>query len=454
LNTEPPDGGPRSAPSLRRVLSTFQLWAIAVGLVISGEYFGWNYGWAVSGTVGFFWATLLVSVFYVAFIFSYTELTTAIPSAGGAASYARRAFGPVGGFVAGFATLVDFLLAPPAIAYALGSYAHFLNEAIPIVPTALGAYVVFITVNLFGIANSARFSVLVTVLSVVELLVFMGLVIPYFRLERFLAHNPPTVGGTELFAGIPFAIWFFVAIEGVAMVAEEVRTPQRTIPRAYLSSIFTLVFLALGVMVLSGGVGDWRQLATIDHPLPEALAMALGPGSAWATLFASLGLFGLIASFHCNTISYSRQIYALAREGYLPRALGDVSDRYRTPHWALLSGGAVGALAIFTGTTDQIIILSALGALVMYGVSMLSLFVLRRKEPELARPFRAPGYPYVPGLALVLAGVCLGAIAYYNPGPTLLFVGLLLAGLLLFVTVGVRYVVPQADLNRSNVPES
>ncbi len=102
-------------PTLRKVISTTQLWAIAVGMVISGEYFGWNYGWAVAGTIGFLIATLIVTVLYLTFIFSYTELTTAIPDAGGPFAYAFRAFGPTGGFLAGFATLVDFLMAPPAI---------------------------------------------------------------------------------------------------------------------------------------------------------------------------------------------------------------------------------------------------------------------------------------------------------------------------------------------------
>ncbi|GAB3545224.1 hypothetical protein [Spirosoma fluminis] len=91
------------------------MWAIAVGMVISSEYFGWNYGWAVAGTIGFLIATLLVRVLYLAFIFSYTELTTAIPDAGGPFAYALRTFGPTGGSIAGFATLVDFLMAPPAM---------------------------------------------------------------------------------------------------------------------------------------------------------------------------------------------------------------------------------------------------------------------------------------------------------------------------------------------------
>ncbi|RIV18438.1 ethanolamine permease [Fibrisoma montanum] len=412
-------------PSLRKVITTTQLWAIAVGLVISGEYFGWNYGWAVAGTVGFLIATLLVTVLYLAFIFSYTELTTAIPEAGGPFAYAFRAFGPTGGFIAGFATLIDFLMAPPAIAAALGAYAHFLNPVLPVLGVAAVSYVVFIGINILGIKEAANFSVIVTVLSVVELLVFMALVAPAFKMDNVLAHNESFgVGG--IFAALPFAIWFYLAIEGVAMVAEEVKDPKKTIPRGYLLSIGTLVVLALGTMLLCAGAGDWRLISQLDYPLPETLALTLGRQNAWAKIFAGLGLFGLIASFHANTIGYSRQLYALARAGYLPRFLAQVNPRFRTPHWSLIVGGLVGLLALFSGTTSQIIILSVIGALMMYIVSLLSLLALRRKEPGLPRPFRTPYYPAVPLIALLLSVICLVAIAYYNPFLSALFAGLML----------------------------
>ena len=112
------------SPQLQRTLGPFQLWAIAVGLVISGEYFGWSYGWASAGTLGFLVTTMAVAAMYIAFIFSFTELTTAIPHAGGPFAYGLRAFGPLGGAVAGFATLVEFLFAPPAISLAIGAYLH------------------------------------------------------------------------------------------------------------------------------------------------------------------------------------------------------------------------------------------------------------------------------------------------------------------------------------------
>lgn len=426
-------------PHLKQAINSVQLWALAVGMVISGEYFGWNYGWETSGTIGFLISTLLVTLMYVTFIFSYTELTAAIPEAGGPFAFATRALGPVGGFVAGFAALVDFLLAAPAIASALGGYLHFLTPQIPVVPAALSMYVIFITVNLFGIKEGARFSLVVTVLSVAELILFMGLILPYFQYDNFTAHNPPTVGFEAIFAGIPFAIWFFVAIEGVAMVAEEVKNPQKTIPRGYISAIVTLVILALGIMILSAGVGDWRQLQNIDHPLPQVLAMVFGQESTWAKIFTSLGLFGLIASFHGNTIGYSRQIFGLARESYLPPVLSRL-NRYQTPHWALIAGGVVGFIAIVSGSTSEIIVMSALGAVVMYAISMVSLLVLRKKEPNLDRPFRTPFYPVFPYIALVLTIFCTAAIVYFNPFTSLLFFGLLCIGLVLFLTIGLKII--------------
>ncbi|GGF24798.1 ethanolamine permease [Hymenobacter cavernae] len=420
---------PADSVGLKKALTPLHLWAIAVGLVISGEYFGWNYGWEVAGPVGFLVATLLITVLYVAFIFSFTELTTAIPHAGGPFAYSYRAFGPIGGFVAGYATLIEFLFAPPAIAFALGSYVHFLYPGLPVLYTALGCYSIFTLINLLGIKESANFSLVVTLLAVGELLLYMGLVAPSFKTSTFLA-NPVPLSAAGVFAALPFAIWFYLAIEGVAMVAEEVEHPRRTIPKGYGYGLFTLVVLALGVMVLTGGVADWRRLSHIDYPLPEALGIVLGKGSRWTKFFASIGLFGLVASFHGTIIGYSRQIFALARSGYLPGSLARLNGR-QTPHRALVAGGAVGCLALLTGKTNQVIVLSVFGAVLMYIMSLLSLFVLRRKEPELVRPFTAPFYPFFPIIALALSLLSLGAMVYYN----LLLGVIFFAGLLLMLGV-------------------
>ncbi len=421
--------------ALKKVLKPIHLWAIAVGLVISGEYFGWNYGWGVSGTIGFLIATLLVTVMYVTFIFSFTELTTSIPQAGGPFAYAHRAFGWWGGLIAGYATLVEFLIAPPAIAFALGSYTHFLYPSITVLQTAFACYVIFIGINMLGIKESATFSLVVTLLAVGELLIYVGIIAPSFSYDTFVT-DPMPFGWSGVFAALPFAIWFYLAIEGVAMVAEEVEDPKRTISKGYILGILTLVVLALAVMIFTGGIAHWKVLSTIDYPLPAALGIVLGRDNSWTQLFASLGLFGLIASFHGTIIGYSRQIFALSRSGYLPAFLGQVNSRFQTPHWALLTGGFIGCVALSLGTTDQVIILAALGAVVMYIISMAALFVLRKKEPNLERPFIVPAYPYFPLVALILSVVCLVAIVWYNLVLSLwFFAGLLvLAGI--FVLTG------------------
>ncbi|HEX5170022.1 MAG TPA: ethanolamine permease [Cyclobacteriaceae bacterium] len=398
---------------LKKALTSIHLWAISVGLVISGEYFGWNYGWGIAGTIGFLIAALVITVMYVTFIFSFTELTTSIPHAGGPFAYSYKAFGPIGGLIAGYATIIEFVFATPAIAFALGSYVHFLYPSIPIISTAVTCYVLFTLINLLGIKESATFTLVVTLLAVIELLIFIGIVAPHFQMKNFMLNALPIKFG-GFFAALPFAIWFYLAIEGVAMVAEEVKDPKKNIPRGYIYGILTLMVLALSVMLFTGGITDWKNLADIDYPLPESIGFVLGKQNAITKLFASIGLFGLVASFHGIIISYSRQIFALARGGYLPEFLSSINHRFRTPHWALAVGGLVGIVTLFTGTTDQIIILSALGAVVMYIISMLSLFKLRSKNPALERPYRAPLYPWFPLIALSLSFVSLIAIVYYN----------------------------------------
>ena len=417
--------------SLKKALTATHLWAIAVGLVISGMYFGWSYGWGVGGTMGLLIATIIVTILYFTFVFSFTELTTSIPNAGGPFAYAFKAMGPLGGFIAGFVTLAEFLLAAPAIAFALGAYFHFLFPGFDVTYTAIGCYVLFTVINLFGIKESAVFTLIVTLLAILGLLLYMVAVAPHFRSDNFL-HNDLPFGWKGIFAALPFAIWFYLAIEGVAMVAEEAKDPQRTIPKGYIYGIVTLIFLTLGVMILTGGITDWQRLSAIDFPLPEGITIVFGSENLFTKVFTAIGLFGLIASFHSIIIGYSRQIFALSRSGYLPPVLSKVHSKTKTPNWALITGGVIGILAILSGTTDKLIILSALGAVVMYIISMICLFMLRKNEPQMERPFKAPFYPVFPFIALLLSAICLVAIVYYNLRLSLLFFGIIIIGAILF----------------------
>ncbi len=184
--------------TLKRTLGSFRLWGIAVGLVISGEYFGWSYGWSQAGTMGFMVVALAVAAMYCAFIFSFTELTTAIPHAGGPFAYAYRAFGPTGGFIAGFATLIEFVFAPPAIAMAIGAYLNVQFPALDPKWVACGAYVIFMTLNILGVGIAATFELIVTLLAIFELLVFMGVVAPGFSWSHFTTNGWAGAGNGAL----------------------------------------------------------------------------------------------------------------------------------------------------------------------------------------------------------------------------------------------------------------
>jgi ethanolamine permease len=164
----------------------------------------------------------------------------------------------------------------------------------------------------------------------------------------------------------------------------------------------------------------------------------VGNNSNWMHMLVWIGLFGLVASFHGIILGYSRQFFALARAGFLPASLAKLS-RFQTPHRAILAGGVIGILAILSDglvnlqgmtLTAAMITMSVFGAIVMYIVSMLSLFKLRRSEPNLERSFRAPGYPIVPGIALVLAVVCLIAMVWFNLVICGIFIGLMAVGAL------------------------
>lgn len=431
---------------LKATLNTWQIWGIAVGLVISGEYFGWSYGWASAGTLGFLATTLFIATMYAAFIFSFTELTTAIPNAGGPFAYAERAFGEFGGYLAGAATLVEFVFAPPAIALAIGAYLNVQFPSLSPKHTAVLAYLVFMAINIIGVRIAASFELFITVLAIIELLVFMAVVAPGFRLSNFVAggwagQESFTAGAFHgMFAAVPFAIWFFLAIEGVAMAAEEAERPSYSIPIAYIAGICTLLALAVGVMLFAGGVGDWRLLANINDPLPQAMKMIVGAASNWLHMLVWLGLFGLIASLHGIIFGYSRQIFALARAGYLPSLFSRIHPSLNTPWIAIVAGGVIGIAAIYSDSwitiggqplTANIVTMSVLGALVMYAVSMFALFRLRRSDPDMARPFRAKLYPFAPISTLLGVAICLASIIYYNRTISLAFCGLLGVGYVL-----------------------
>jgi ethanolamine permease len=411
------------------------LWGLGVGYVISGMYFGWNLGLEKGGTLGLAIATFFIIILYVTFTFSYTELACAIPKAGGGFDYANRALGKDWGFVAGMAQNIEFIFAPPAIAFAIGAYFNLFFPQVHVLTIAIFSYIVFTGLNIYGVKAAALFELAITILAVGELLLFAGISLPHFELKN-LQHNAFPNGWSGVFASIPFAIWFFLAIEGVANVAEEAIKPQRTILLGFGSAILTLVILCILTFAASTGVAGWEAIVyksdgtTSDSPLPLALGHITGNNNVLYHLLITIGLFGLVASFHGIILAAGRSSFEFGRVRYAPAFLGRIHTRFRTPSNALLVNMGIGIIALLTGKTAEIITISVFGALTLYIISMIALLQLRKKEPGLERPFRVPAYPFFPIIALVIAVVSFVAMAIYNQKLALVY----------FLLIGICYV--------------
>ncbi len=423
-------------------------WILLAGLgvayVISGDFAGWNFGLAEGGWGGLAIATLLMAVMYTTMIFSLAELSSTIPSAGGGYGFARRAFGPLGGFLTGTAILLEYAVAPAAIATFIGAY---LDSLIGISgwTVSLAFYVVFIGIHIYGVGEALKLMFVVTIIALIALVVFIIAMVPHFAVANLF--DIPISGGIGaskflpfgligIWAAIPYGMWFFLAVEGLPLAAEEVADPARNMPKGMIAAIIILLLLAALVLVLGPGGGGAANLAQAGDPLIAAMRSTTAYGGPTLTgkFINIVGLAGLIASFFSIIYGYSRQVFALSRAGYIPRVLS-LTSKYKTPHLALIIPGTIGFILSLVIDGNMLILIAVFGASISYILMMASHIKLRISEPEMVRPYRTPGGIITSSVALFLAIIAL--IAGYLVEPNVIiyaaiFYFLMLAYFLLY----------------------
>ncbi|WP_459546011.1 ethanolamine permease [Nocardia sp. X0981] len=388
-------------------------WVLLAGLgvsyVISGDYSGWNFGLAEGGFGGLFVATIVIAAMYGAMVLSMAEMSAALPTAGGGYTFARRALGPWGGFATGTAVLIEYSIAPAAIATFIGAYVESLG-LFGITDgwwVYLAVYAIFVGIHLAGVGEALKVMFVITAIALLGLVIFAIASIGDFSVSNLIdiAPDPDAVGAGEflpfgylgIWSALPFAIWFFLAVEGVPLAAEEARDPARNVPRGIIAAMTVLVGTGAVVLVLVPGVGGAAAMQTSGNPLVEAL----GSGTA-ATVVNYIGLAGLVASFFSIIFAYSRQLFALSRAGYLPRGLSITTAR-KAPASALIVPGIVGFVLSVFGNGATLLDMAVFGAALSYVLMMLSYIVLRIREPGMERPYRTPGGLVTAGFALVIA---------------------------------------------------
>lgn len=390
------------------------LTGLGVAYVVSGDYSGWNFGLAEGGFGGLGIAMALMGVMYACMVFSLAELSSVLPTAGGGYGFARRALGPLGGFLTGTAILIEYILAPAAISIFIGDYVESLGlfGLTSGWPVYLACFVIFIGIHLWGVGEALRFSFVVTGIAVAALLVFaVGAFMDFdasklndipVEADAFGSNSWLPMGLLGIWAAFPFGMWFFLGVEGVPLAAEETKDPARTLPRAIRWSMAILIALALLTFFASAGARGANAIQEAGNPLVEALQPG-GEATALSRIVNYAGLAGLVASFFSLIYAGSRQLFALSRAGYLPRFLSLTSSR-KAPYLGLLVPGAIGfGLAAATGDGARMLNVAVFGATISYALMSLSHIVLRRREPGLERPYRTPGGMLTSSVALVLA---------------------------------------------------
>jgi ethanolamine permease len=455
---------------LTRYAGVLLIWALGVGYVISGEYFGWNFGFDQGGFGGLLIATILIAVMYLTMVLCISEMATSLPHTGGPYAFARRALGPWGGFATGLGAVVEYVLATAAISVGIGAYITGLPPfddlpnivgLKPVEWISILAYLLFLGINVIGVRETLWSVFIITAVAVVMLVVWGIALLPEWGSSAFtnIEVNPDKWGAadwlpfgiTGIWAAMTSAIWFYLAIEGTPLASEEARDPRRDLPRGTILAMVTLICLSAIAFFVAGGISA-DGVKTAGNPVPEAWKIV--HGEDWFFWVVTVvGLTGLIASFHSIIFAYSRITYALSRAGYLPRVLSITGGR-RTPWIALVLPAVLGWVLVFTynridpdTAIPNLIQISVFGALVTYVLMMASFIVLRRREPGLERPYRAPGGELTAGIAFVLAAVAMGAGFWYTSAArwTLLATfGAIVAGLVYFAVYSRHRLVAEA----------
>src|SRR5579872_3322819 len=387
---------------LRRHAGVLHLWALGVGAVISGDFFGWNFGLTAGGFGGLVSALGIITVLFAGLCFSIAEMSAALPHAGGAYSFARTSMGTWGGYITGLAENMEYILTPAVIVVGVGGYLGAIfgtpEKWEPLWWVA--CYVVFVLFNIAGVHLSFRVSVWITLCALAILGVFYVGAAPRFELRHWALENGPWLpkGWLGILAALPFALWVYLGIEQLPLAAEESHDPARDMPRGILWGLITLIVCSFLTVILNAGIQPGAaKVAQSTEPLFLGFRAIFGEGMR-TRLLALFACTGLLASFHTIIYAYGRQIYSLSRAGYFPSWLSVTNGARKTPHRALIAGSLLGfaaALAIrIAGQNSAVgatlLNMAVFGAVMAYVLQMASFVLLRVRFPDIERPYRSP----------------------------------------------------------------
>jgi len=445
---------PQSHAELVRGLNVWHATSIVAGTIIGSGIFlvpakmmqavgsaGLVYlAWIVGGLLSFFGAL------------TYAELGSVRPFAGGEYVYVRDAYGPLWGFLYGWTW---FLIAKPAsiatvtagLVRVLGTFSAFsflphTLVALPVTSTrvltinyghlvAIGAAVFITGLNYVGVRKAGNFQFAFTVLKVGMIvgIALIALTASSGSWSNFGTSFSGAQGGIAGFmAALVAALWAYDGWNDLNMVSEEIERPERSIPIALIAGVGLVALLYMG---MNAGIQRALPAAAIAHAaVPAAAASEAALGRLGISLVSIGMMISMLATLNGTVMSGGRVPFAVARDRYLFRALGEVHPRFHTPATALVIQGSVAIiLIVFGGAFEELFSLAIFSEWLFYMVAASTIFVFRIREPEVARPYRTAGYPVVPILFIGTAAVLLVYTFASNLGDSIAGVVVILLGI-------------------------
>ena len=355
--------------------------------------------------------------------FCYAELGAAFPKAGGPYVYLSRGLGPLWGFLFGW--MSSFLERPVGMATLAAGFVRFLGFLFPVVATPLftshfgrydftftmaqplAAFVVIVAtaINYFSVRMSGAIQVLLTSLKMAAILVIVigGVLFgPKNASQTALSFSQFGLGtiGALLTALVP-AMWAYNGFNDLGDLGEEIINPQKNIPRAIILGLLTVGALYLMANVVYFHILPFTDVAASQHVASEVVQTFAGSrGAAWLTAAMALSAFGAL---HVVVLTGARIPYAMARDGVFFHFAERIHPSFRTPSGALILLGAIAALLALSGTYEELYSLFVFAVWIFFALTAIALLRLRRKEPNLIRPYRAWGYPCTPLIFLAAA---------------------------------------------------
>lgn len=361
---------------------------LGVSFTAAGYFAPWSFGLDRAGWAGMLLAFTLVGLFYHCLLQCLAEMSAAIPSSGGGQAFAAKAFGPVAGFAAGAAGLVQWMCSAAALAVLLGLYVESLT-GIRAIHVTLAAYLAFVGILLSGTGEAVMLTLIASLLALAGAIVFVGYVGQGVGAEHFRDLAIRSIRLDGIWLALPFSVTFFLGLEGVPLAAEEALDPARDVPRGLHLALLTVTLTGFAVLVLGPAGAGLAALAGSSEPILAGLTApgVMAPDFVIAAINVA-AITGLGTSLFGSIYAYSRLVFAMARQRELPVGLARLNRRHAPVAGLIIPSIVSGALAL-SGALDQLIIVMVFCACISYLMMFASFVGLRTRQPDLRRPYRA-----------------------------------------------------------------